>query len=98
MSIRSNHAFGAVLALVGAVVLGGCSTQVTRMDAGTVKDLSGEWNDTDSQQVSQEMITQMLDSPWAANHQKNHGGKLPAVIVGTVKNLSHEHINVNTFV
>jgi uncharacterized protein (TIGR02722 family) len=98
MSIRCTHAFGAVLALVGAVVLGGCSTQVTRMDAGTVKDLSGEWNDTDSQQVSQEMITQMLDSPWAARHQKAHGGELPAVIVGTVKNLSHEHINVNTFV
>jgi hypothetical protein len=48
--------------------------------------------------VSEEMIGQMLDGAWSSNHQRANRGKLPAVIVGTVKNLSHEHINVNTFV
>jgi len=88
----------AILLVVALVALAGCSTRVTRMDEGEVKDLSGNWNDTDSQLVSKEMIGQMLEGAWASNHQRAHGGKLPAVIVGTVKNLSHEHINVNTFV
>lgn len=98
MSIRIIRIAGALVALLGAFLVGGCSTQVTRMDTGAVKDLSGNWNDTDSQQVSKEMIGQMLDAPWAARHQQAHNGQLPAVIVGTVRNLSHEHINVNTFV
>ena len=33
------------------LAMGGCATKVTRMDAAEVKDLSGAWNDTDSQQV-----------------------------------------------
>ena len=48
-----------VLLLVGLALgfsLGGCSTKVTRMDSGEVKDLSGAWNDTDSQMVAAEMM------------------------------------------
>ena len=75
----------------------GCSTEVTRMDPGEVKDLSGAWNDTDSQQVSEEMIKDVLDRSWLGEFTRTKK-RQPAVIVGEVSNLSHEHINVNTFV
>ena len=75
----------------------GCSTSVTRMDAGEVKDLSGAWNDTDSQQVSEEMIGDVLNRTWLSEFTRTQN-RQPAVIVGEVTNLSHEHINVNTFV
>ena len=80
-----------------ALATAGCSTEVTRMDAGEVKDLSGAWNDTDSQQVSEEMIKDVLNRPWFDEFTRANS-RQPAVIVGEVTNLSHEHINVNTFV
>jgi len=83
--------------LVMSLVVAGCSTSVTRMDASEVKDLSGAWNDTDSQQVSEEMIKDVLDRPWFGEFSREQK-RQPAVIVGEVVNLSHEHINVNTFV
>nr|WP_255490844.1 penicillin-binding protein activator LpoB [Spartinivicinus marinus] len=84
--------------VVMALGLVGCnSTQVTRIGADEVVDLSGAWNDTDSQLVSREMINDALSRPWIANFMTRRG-KTPAVIVGTVRNLSHEHINVRTFV
>lgn len=85
--------------LAAAMVLAatGCSTAVTRMDAAEVKDLSGAWNDTDSQQVSEEMIKDVLNRTWLSEFTRTQN-RQPAVIVGEVSNLSHEHINVNTFV
>ncbi len=85
------------LALALTLAVAGCSTSVTRMDADEVKDLSGAWNDTDSQQVSAEMIQDVLARPWLGEFTQAQK-KQPAVIVGEVRNLSHEHINVNTFV
>ena len=79
------------------LALGGCSTQVTRVDPGETIDLSGTWNDTDSRLVSEEMIQDALSRPWISNFVRDNGHP-PAVIVGAVRNLSHEHINVNTFV
>jgi penicillin-binding protein activator len=84
-----------VLAALG--LLAGCGTAVTRMETGEVKDLSGAWNDTDSRLVSEEMIQDALARPWIEEHARV-AKKPPAVIVGEVRNLSHEHINVNTFV
>ena len=91
----SKYRLSILMALVLAVA--GCSTQVTRMDAGEVKDLSGAWNDTDSQQVSEVMINDVLNRPWIVEFNRAQN-RQPAVIVGEVSNLSHEHINVNTFV
>ncbi len=80
-----------------AVTLAGCSTQVTRMESSEVKDLSGAWNDTDSQLVSQEMIQDALSRQWLTEFTQDQKRR-PAVIVGEIRNLSAEHINVNTFV
>jgi hypothetical protein len=85
------------MALALLLAAAGCSTEVTRMDVGEVKDLSGAWNDTDSQQVSEEMIKDVLDRAWLGEFTRTKN-RQPAVIVGEVSNLSHEHINVNTFV
>jgi penicillin-binding protein activator len=86
-----------LMALALALATTACSTSVTRMDTSEVKDLSGAWNDTDSQQVSEEMIKDVLERPWLGEFARNQN-RQPAVIVGEVSNLSHEHINVNTFV
>jgi uncharacterized protein (TIGR02722 family) len=85
------------MALTLVLAAAGCSTEVTRMDAGEVKDLSGAWNDTDSQQVSEEMINDVMNRTWLGEFTRTQN-RQPAVIVGEVSNLSHEHINVNTFV
>ena len=82
---------------LAVVVLAGCSKKITRMDVDEVKDLSGEWNDTDSQLVSKEMISDVLSRPWLQDFVSKKGKK-PAVIVGEIRNLSHEHIAVGTFV
>ncbi|MBX3345653.1 MAG: penicillin-binding protein activator LpoB [Nitrospira sp.] len=90
----------AVVVLAGvAVAAGGCGheTRVTRVDTGVVTDLSGRWNDTDSQMVAEAMVKEALANPWLGNFTKGKN-RQPVVIVGTVLNKSHEHINVQTFV
>jgi uncharacterized protein (TIGR02722 family) len=79
--------------------MAGCASgpQVSRVGTETVTDLSGRWNDTDSRLVAEEMIRDVLGRPWLDNYMKKRG-KEPTVIVGTVTNRSHEHINVQTFV
>lgn len=84
-------------ALCVTLTLFGCSTRVERIDVEETRDLSGEWNDTDSRLVSEEMVRDVLARPWLDKFI-NEKGNLPAVIVGEVRNLSHEHINVGTFV
>jgi hypothetical protein len=77
--------------------LAGCSTTVERLDVEEVQDLSGAWNDTDSRLVSEQMIGDMLEGHWLSEWRGGHSQK-PAVIVGEIRNLSHEHVNVITFV
>ena len=79
------------------LLLAACGTSVKRIDADETVDLSGAWNDTDSRMVADEMIQDALSRPWISNYV-NTTGKTPTVIVGDVRNLSHEHINVKTFV
>jgi uncharacterized protein (TIGR02722 family) len=78
-------------------LMAGCNPTVTRVDSDTVTDLSGNWNDTDSRLVADEMIQDALSRSWLNNFNRDKG-RAPTVIVGTVRNLSHEHINTATFV
>ena len=97
---RSVLRAGVMVLLVGcAAAVSGCGheTKVTRVDTGTVTDLSGRWNDTDSQMVAEAMVKEALANPWLGNFTKGKN-RQPVVIVGTVLNKSHEHINVGTFV
>lgn len=95
--MRSAAFFVVLPALIATLGLSACGTSVTRLDSSEVKDLSGAWNDTDSRLVSEEMIQDVLSRPWYQTHTQARR-KSPVVIVGEMRNLSHEHINVNTFV
>ncbi|WP_297701735.1 penicillin-binding protein activator LpoB [uncultured Fibrobacter sp.] len=89
-----------ILALGCSLCMVACSSggkSVTRIDEKSTTDLSGKWNDTDSRLVADEMITSCLSS---ARIEKMIGemGKTPTVVIGKVRNKSHEHISVETFV
>jgi uncharacterized protein (TIGR02722 family) len=87
-----------IILTAALIVLFGCETvQVSRVNVEEQIDLSGEWNDTDSQLVSKEMVSDALSRPWIDEFVSKKRQK-PRVIVGTVKNRSHEHINTQTFV
>lgn len=78
------------------VMLTACSRRVTRIDPSETSDISGRWNATDSRLVAEEMIDQVNNSPWKPNFTQSKNKK-PVVIVGTIYNKSHEHIDAETF-
>lgn len=86
------------LLLVGLVLLSGCGGGITvkRIATTEVTDLSGRWNDTDSGLVSEKMVSDMLSRVWLANFMKKTGTN-PTVIVGTIRNMSTEHVNMEVF-
>lgn len=86
-----------LFAVIASLFVAGCSTEVKRMDVNSVKDISGNWNDTDSRLVSEEMIRDSLSRPWLDQFNAKFN-KTPTVILGNIRNLSDEHINTNTFV
>jgi len=94
-TIFSTKSAAVLVAL--AWLVSGCATSVERVDVNQQIDLSGAWNDTDSQLVSAEMMQDVLNRVWLDEFTRSQK-RQPAVIVGEVRNLSHEHINVNTFV
>jgi uncharacterized protein (TIGR02722 family) len=93
----SKRTWALILVSVATLMLGGCSTDVKRVGVEDVKDLSGNWNDTDSRLVSEEMIRDSLSGGWLTRHEQK-SKKEPTVIIGSVRNLSHEHINTRTFI
>ncbi|MGH7230635.1 MAG: penicillin-binding protein activator LpoB [Nitrospiraceae bacterium] len=90
-----------IVILAGALLLtsSGCSsgTKVTRVDTNVVTDLSGRWNDTDSRMVAETMVKEALSYSWLDTYTREKS-RQPVVVVGTILNRSHEHINTQTFV
>jgi len=74
----------------------GPSVSVERVSSDTATDLSGKWNDTDSRLVSEEMVRDMVSRPWMSRFTQSEG-RSPVVIIGTMRNLSSEHIEMQTF-
>lgn len=85
-----------IVLLAAAFLSVSCGKKVTRQDSGKAMDLSGRWNDTDSQQVSKAMIQDSLSWPWI-NEWVQKREKKPVVMTYGVKNKSTEHINTRTF-
>lgn len=83
--------------LMSIVVTGCKSRKVERIDPTQQTDLSGRWNDTDSRLVSNEMISDCMSGVWRTNFTAAKGKK-PAVIVGTIRNKTTEHIESETFI
>lgn len=99
--MKPNHAVRhlplTLLTIILLTALSACGTRVTRVGVDETHDLSGNWNDTDSRLVSEQMVADVLSRNWLDEYRRKHSGQ-PTVIVGEIRNLSHEHINVNTFV
>jgi len=74
----------------------GPATTVQRTNPNAAVDLSGNWNDTDANQVAGAMIKDCLSRPWAPNF-KNEKGRKPIVKLYPIKNRSSEHINTKFF-
>ena len=89
-----------VLVLGTVVFVNGCgkNVEVTRVDSGKEIALTDKWNDEDSRLVAEEMINDMLSYPWISQFNQRFPGKEPLVTVQRVRNKSHEHIAVDTFV
>ncbi|MBQ4844983.1 penicillin-binding protein activator LpoB [Pseudoalteromonas sp. MMG005] len=80
-----------------SLALVGCkSTEVRRVDSSQEVALSDKWNGKDSQLVSEAMVNDMLSFPWVNDHLAKEGTR-PAVIIQSVRNKSHQHIAVDTF-
>ncbi len=83
---------------VSGMIISSCSRQVTRVSTDQAIDVSGNWNNTDSRLVAEEMTQTILGGKWLPTHLEEKKGKRPVVVVGVVKNKSHEHIDAETFV
>lgn len=75
----------------------GSTRKVSRLSSDQVTDLSGNWNDTDSRLVAEKMIRSLNSADWVQDYLLKNKRK-PVIIVGTIRNLTSEHISTNTFI
>jgi uncharacterized protein (TIGR02722 family) len=75
----------------------GPSVKTVRTSVDETTDLSGRWNDTDAKLVAVEMVKDVLDQPWYYDFVKKEQ-RNPVVIVGTIRNLTDEHIETSAFI
>jgi penicillin-binding protein activator len=91
----------AAVATMGIFLLANCGhsrprTTVQRTSADAQIDLSGEWNDTDANQVSKVMMRDCLSRPWHSQFQTKNGKK-PVVKLYPIRNRSSDHIQTKFF-
>lgn len=82
---------------ISLLAASGCARSVTRIEPGQSMDLSGRWNDTDSRQVADKMITELLGSEKFKEYAKQLGRK-PTIVVGLVRNKTSEHIDADNYI
>jgi uncharacterized protein (TIGR02722 family) len=85
------------LTLVLGAAVGCAKRQVTRIEPSTQVDLSGMWNDTDSQQTAKVMIEDCLGGAWLGKFGLDYKGRKPTIIAGSIRNKSLEHIPTSAF-
>jgi uncharacterized protein (TIGR02722 family) len=95
--MRSSQARRLAVVAALAVAVGCSSTTVTRVPTEEQIDLSGRWNDSDSQQAAQDLVDQSMATPWVDNYMMDHSDR-PTVIIGTIRNKTPEHIATKTLV
>ncbi len=93
-----HHSFITTTLLTVALLgLAGCGTTVSRVAPEEQIDLSGQWNDVDSQQAASTLVAQALTTPWIEDFTVAQGKK-PTLIVGSIANKTPEHIPMKTLV
>ncbi|MDR1830012.1 MAG: penicillin-binding protein activator LpoB [Candidatus Fibromonas sp.] len=88
----------ALIFMFATAFLTGCGKSVKRIASDSTTDLSGNWNDTDSRLVAEEMLNDCLTKPWYQNSLRAKSGAIPVIVIGQIRNLSSEHLNTNTFI
>ncbi len=88
----SSIAFWLILVLFAS-----CARSVTRLEPSQAIDLSGRWNDTDSRQVANKLISDLLANEKFKEYAQQLGKK-PKIIVGLVRNKTSEHIEADTYI
>ena len=96
-TVRSSFWFFSLVCAIIFTTVGCATRSVKRIGETDQVDLSGRWNDTDSRLVSEEMVRDSLSRPWLEDFTEEKNRK-PAVVVGLVRNLSHEIIGTETFI
>lgn len=84
------------LSVIGVFTIVSCSRKVTRIATDEQIDISGRWNDTDARLSAEALSSQIVMGDWINEYQAQTGKK-PTVIVGLVRNKSHEHIDAELF-
>ncbi len=97
MKISKIVVFGLLLIILMFVGCAAPTRTVERISAEEVTDRSGNWNDTDSRLVAEQMIKDLMYRPWLQNFTLEEDRK-PVMIVGTIRNFSSEHIQADIFV
>ncbi len=84
------------MCLIAMALITSCASSKTvrRVNADTVTDLSGYWNDTDVRIVANTLINDCVNAPAIDNYIKKNG-KAPVVIVGNFRNDSDEHLDTS---
>jgi len=78
------------------LLIAGCGREVTIVDPNAEINLSGRWNDSDSKQVSGDMIDSALKKPWIGNF-KERAGRAPIIRVTQIVNRSNEEVATGIF-
>lgn len=86
----------AIMSVVTLIATTSCARKVTRIDTNEVIDISGRWNDTDARLSAEDLSAQIVTGDWITDYMMA-SGKKPVVIVGLVRNKSHEHIDAEIF-
>lgn len=89
--MKKIHLLIVIIAIVGIAATPACKTKVDRKDPNEIIDLSGRWNDSDAQQISNDMVEDLVGHQWVQEHIAKYEKK-PKIIVGPVRNQSSEHI------
>jgi PBP1b-binding outer membrane lipoprotein LpoB len=87
--------------VLAVLLLAACSStpEVSRIRSDRQIDLSGYWNDTDVRIVCNSLLRDCLSSvqvsQFIQQYSSQNGGRLPACMVGTFRNITSEHIDTS---
>jgi len=96
-----KNALRALICIIFLLMVSACSDlpKVKRVNADTITDISGNWNDTDVRLVCDSLLKNALASPrideYINDFSARNSGARPAIIVGRFRNVTSEHIDTS---